>query len=87
MSESRRAPAWRIPSPPVVRRAVWIAVGWAYVAALAALVLVGLAVLVAVVVTLAISVFDASNRGFQMADVWPPVRVVAWVVFPLAGMR
>ena len=80
-----RSTVFGLPAARVVRRAVWIAVAWAYVAALAALLFVGLTLLVAAVVLLVVFVFDGADRELIWSNVWSPARIVAWVVFPLAG--
>lgn len=73
------------PESPVVRRALWIAVAWAYVAMLAAVLVVAVAALVAVLVGLIVYLVDFAGREFTLASAWAPARVVAWLALPAAG--
>ena len=68
-----------------MRRALWIAVGWAYVAALAAVIVIAVASLVALIVVLVVYLLDFSSRQFEPRAVWSPAQVVAWFVLPAAG--
>lgn len=69
----------------MVRRALWIAVAWAYVTLLAALLVIAVAGLVALLVNLIVYLVDFANREFTLAGAWAPARVVAWLVLPAAG--
>ena len=57
---------------------------WSYVAALAALLVVGVATLVALLVILVIYLLDFSTRELDLATVWSPAIVVGWIVGPIA---
>ena len=73
------------PESPVVRRALWIAVAWAYVALLGAVLVIGVAGLVALLVGLIVYLVDFASREFTLASAWAPARIVAWLTLPAAG--
>ena len=72
------------PEPGVVRRALWIAVAWSYVAALGAILVVGITALVALIVMLVLYLLDFSTRQLDLAAAWSLAIAVGWVAGPVA---
>ena len=72
------------PAPESVRRAVWVGVVWAYVAGLAASMLMALAAGVALAANGIIYLADYGRRTFETTDVLSAVSLVFWIVVPLA---
>ena len=69
------------PDARVVRRALWIAVGWSYVAALGSALVVGLTALIALIVDLVASL--SADRGFDASSAWSLAEIVAWIALPI----
>ena len=82
---SSRGPWLVAPEPGVARRALLIAVAWAYVAALAAAIAIAFSALIALIVVLVVYLVDYGNREMEYAAVMGPAQVVAWMAIPLAA--
>ncbi len=67
------------PDPSAVRRGIGIGITWAYVAGLAAVVMVALATLVALAVAATVYLVDFANRAFDLEVVRGPTSFMAWV--------
>ncbi|MDH3498976.1 MAG: hypothetical protein OEM97_02540 [Acidimicrobiia bacterium] len=72
------------PTRESVRRAVWVGVVWAYVAGIAAALLMLLAAGVAFAVNGIIYLADYGSRTFETAEIIAAVITVFWIVVPVA---
>lgn len=70
----------------LVRRAVGIAVTWAYVAGLAALIMVALAALVSLAVVAIVYLVDFAERELELEAIRSPTVFMAWIVAPAAAL-
>ena len=85
-TDARLDPWFQRPDPSAVRRAIGIAVTWAYVAGLAALIVVALAAVVAMMVAAIVYLVDFANRTREFEVVRGPTVFMAWVALPVAAV-
>ena len=85
LSASKLKPWLYEPDLGAVRRAIGIGVTWAYVAGLAAVIIVSLAALVALAVAAIVYLVDFANRALEIDVVLGPTAFIAWVALPVAA--